>query len=391
MRDGGSAPNSSVSLLLRHRVKTVAKVAGDVAASVLESKAMNYDVHVLGVRIRNFRSIRQPLELKFVHPSGSPLSRVVLAGQNGAGKTTILEAILLALGMDSLITRDLPAPDRRDHWRAEIPEGAEIELQLRMTGGQYSFIPPFSPDTKQFTVRRTASDWDITFLKDDGKSEYVDSDDIGRLLSTLSVEYFSSWRAPILSGAMQPSARGRFILDNEANRLRRLKQRIINERARKAFGTTPGQALDEVWLERINDVWRAFHRDGTYLAPGVVESGEDEGLFDLFVLESEGERRCSIDQLSSGEIELLTIAGSLILSSFSGLLLIDEPELHLHREWQRQLLDVLSKTAPHAQLIVATHADAPWDQVYSFERFFLARPGDPRSNDGLVDGQEKAD
>ncbi len=177
---------------------------------------------------------------------------------------------------------------------------------------------------------------------------------------------------------MQPSAKGRPLHDNEANRLRRLKQRIINERARRAFDRDSSEPQDEVWLARLNDVWSAFHQDGSYLDPGTLVSGEDERLFDLFVLEKDGKRRCSIDQLSSGEIELLSMAGTLILGGFHGLLLIDEPELHLHREWQGQLMDVLSKMAPNAQLIVATHADAPWDQVYSFERFFLARPDDPR-------------
>ena len=74
------------------------------------------------------------------------------------------------------------------------------------------------------------------------------------------------------------------------------------------------------------------------------------------------------------------MAGTLILADFDGLLLIDEPELHLHRQWQTQLMDALRSAAPHAQLWVATHADAPWDQAYSFERFFLAPAGDPRTS-----------
>jgi predicted ATPase len=78
------------------------------------------------------------------------------------------------------------------------------------------------------------------------------------------------------------------------------------------------------------------------------------------------------------------MAGSLLLADFDGLLLIDEPELHLHREWQTELMDALMQMAPGAQLFVATHADAPWDQVYSFERFFLAGRGDPRRGDARL-------
>ena len=339
---------------------------------------MPCSVHLLEVSIEKFRSIQEPLHLKLEKPSGGPLSRVVLAGPNGAGKTSVVEGILLGLGFEDLIVRDLPAAERGDHWRIEIPQGGVIELQCRMVAGQYFFEPPFDPRTKHFTVRRTADEWTICWHADDEVGSISDPTRVRSLLKEMAVEYFSSWRAPILPGGIQPSGKGRPLHDNEANRLRRLKQRIINERALRAFEPEASGAQDEVWLARLNEVWSAFHRDGSYLDPGVLVNGETERLFDLFVLEKDGTRRCSIDQLSSGEIELLSMGGTLILGAFHGLLLIDEPELHLHREWQGQLMDVLSTMAPNAQLIVATHADAPWDQVYSFERFFLARPDDPR-------------
>lgn len=210
-----------------------------------------------------------------------------------------------------------------------------------------------------------------------------DDDQVRQILSTIDVEYFSSWRAPILPGGLQPTTSGRPPADTEANRLRRLKQRIINERARRAIARDPSQthAQDADWLRRLNEVWQAFHRDGSTIDADIVDPAAEEPLFDLYVFDGQA-RRCSIDQVSSGELELVTLAGTLILAQFAGLLLIDEPELHLHREWQSQLIRALTAMAPEAQLIIATHADSPWDQVMSFERFFLARPGDPRAGQG---------
>ena len=46
------------------------------------------------------------------------------------------------------------------------------------------------------------------------------------------------------------------------------------------------------------------------------------------------------------------------------------------------LFDALTAMAPDAQLLIATHADAPWNQAFSFERFFLAPAGDPRAGAG---------
>lgn len=337
-------------------------------------------IRILEIGIEGFRAIREPLALELEHPKGGPLSRVVLAGPNGSGKTSVLEAILIALGHEELVVRDLPAIDRRDHWRVELPPGARIQLRCRYVGQPHFFgLGSF----KDFVVERTADRWELRWSDVTGR-ENVETDpaSVREYLKDIAIEYFSSWRAPILPGGLQPATRGgRPPGDNEANRLWRLKQRIINERARRAFergaSTT---AEDELWLQRINEVWAAFHRDDSTIDAGIVDPKSEDPTFDLFVFDGSA-RRCSIDQVSSGELELVTMAGTLLLSDFDGLLVVDEPELHLHREWQTQLVDALTTMAPRAQIFLATHADAPWDQVYSFERFFLARPGDPRGGD----------
>ena len=50
--------------------------------------------------IRDFRGIDQ-LELDFSGPDGQPNGLVVLAGPNGCGKTTVLEAALIGAGAPS--------------------------------------------------------------------------------------------------------------------------------------------------------------------------------------------------------------------------------------------------------------------------------------------------
>ncbi|MGC4068372.1 MAG: AAA family ATPase [Polyangiaceae bacterium] len=61
-----------------------------------------------------------------------------------------------------------------------------------------------------------------------------------------------------------------------------------------------------------------------------------------------------------------------------GLLFIDEPELHLHPQWQATLLPALRELAPQAQFIVASHSDAVWDQTSNFAPFLLLPDDDPR-------------
>lgn len=59
--------------------------------------------------------------------------------------------------------------------------------------------------------------------------------------------------------------------------------------------------------------------------------------------------------LSSGERQLLTILLEATMAERSTLF-IDEPELSLHIDWQRDLIDAIQHINPRAQLILATHS-----------------------------------
>ncbi|MCA9537845.1 MAG: AAA family ATPase [Myxococcales bacterium] len=317
------------------------------------------------IEIERFRRLRAPLTLDLTDPRGAPLRTVVLGGSNGSGKTSVLEAIALGLGADALITRDLPAKQRKKHWRTQLEPGAHITLTFNDEAGQ----------TRTFR-REGAFVGEVT----DGSKLHTFGLGPPAALADLDVEYFSSWRAPALAGPVQPSTGGRAQNETESSRLRVLKQRIVNERARRAFARKGDPAaLDERWLARLNTAWAEFHfGDGGRIDADVVDAAARQLTFDLFVFDGET-RRCAIDQISAGELELVALAGTLITRDFAGLLLIDEPELHLHPEWQTRILPALHALAPEAQIIAATHADGVWDQAYSFERFLLADASDPRS------------
>jgi hypothetical protein len=319
------------------------------------------------VRIENFRRIREPLELDLTSPKGAPSRNIVLAGPNGCGKTSVLEAILLGLGQGRLLVRDAQktGSERR---RTFLAKGARIELDASFDDG-------------------AILSWELTSsgFNPDGETPDDQPDPDIKLpwLTSMAVEYFSSWRAPALVGPVKPlTGRNGRPADNESNRLWRLKQKINDERARGGYVPTPvGKGKADLWLERINQAWQRFHGDdGTSIDAQIVDPDDEELLADLFVIR-DGRRLCSVDEASSGELELLSFASSLITNDFkAGLLVIDEPELHLHPQWQATFLPALRDLAPDAQFIVASHADAVWEQAYSFERFLLVPETDPRSD-----------
>lgn len=89
---------------------------------------------------------------------------------------------------------------------------------------------------------------------------------------------------------------------------------------------------------------------------------------DLFI-EKAG-RYLKLSQLSDGEKLLILTAGDIarrlaianpsnlkkVLATGEGIALLDEVEMHLHPEWQRQVMGAFSKTFENIQFIVTTHS-----------------------------------
>lgn len=83
----------------------------------------------------------------------------------------------------------------------------------------------------------------------------------------------------------------------------------------------------------------------------------NENRYELF-LEKEG-KQYDMNQLSSGETEVINfLLGILSTNIRNGLVVIDEPELHLHPRWQKVLLDLVSDLEYRTgnQFILTTHS-----------------------------------
>jgi hypothetical protein len=86
-------------------------------------------------------------------------------------------------------------------------------------------------------------------------------------------------------------------------------------------------------------------------------------------------RLVPLDRLSDGQLAAFRFAATLLFQDRPlDLLLIDEPEQHLHPRWHHRLLPALQELAPDTQIVVATHAPEIVSSVRSFERFSLGDP-----------------
>lgn len=332
-------------------------------------------IRLVGIHVEGFRAFQAPFDASFRSPLGTPTDVVVIAGPNGTGKTSLLEAILLAMGRDSLIRQSLVPEAVAGHWRTEIPDTASLSLTFAVSSAPGTELGPYAPC--EVRIARSSTTWRLDLIRDD-QSQPLQDPIRDSFLRDVPIEYLSSWRGPFQLGGVRASATLSEIPQDERYRLFRLKQRIINERSARGFSDR--ETRDTAWLARLNDVWRSWHdTPDTWI--DALETGDVERPFDLFLVRDVGygpQPVCPLDMVSSGELEWVTLAGSLIVDDFQGLLLIDEPELHLHPQWQARLLPTLRKLAPLAQLVVATHSAYPWDQSLPYQRLLLLPPGDPR-------------
>lgn len=331
------------------------------------------------IQIQDFRGI-DALELDLTDGTGAPLDLAVLAGGNGAGKTAALEAILLALG-------------RRD----AVP-GA--------LGEQIRFGKAVARITIEVSQAAASAGWQVSIVGD--VLETPAASTTARLFPV--VEYFSAARPLRRLPGIDGESDHRLL---ESNRLHELEQRLISTYYRGLRNKTP----DKPGLfARLQAMWQRFDAQGRRIE--VIPRDNNPGSGDIVVLcsgapipedvtslamarnlaptRSDIPSMVPLDALSSGQAALFAFAGPLIFRDKPvEVVLIDEPEQHLHLQWHRLLLPALRELCPDAQFIVATHSEEILDSVLSYERFILVESDDPRARvvdtGGTVDEDSAAE
>jgi energy-coupling factor transporter ATP-binding protein EcfA2 len=305
-------------------------------------------VAITSLSIRDFRGI-EALDLDFRGPDGNPNSLVVLAGPNGCGKTSVLEATVVLAGGTKLIT------------------GPRGRPAIRRGAAGYEIRANFQTNSETWQSKEVAgvSDAAVGVLR-------------------VIHWYFSSWRAPALVGPVYPSVGrpGRRPARTDQNRLRVVKQLLVNAATVERFeNLLPALGHYTSVIRTINEAWCEFYPEaGQPFAVEIVSSKKAtrEG-FDVYFRTREG-RRLEVDMLSSGQLELFLFLSTLALSEGrEGIIFIDEPELHLDPQWHRLLLRSLMRIQPRTQLVVATHSPEIYDAAASYERHYLVPEDDPRS------------
>ena len=85
-----------------------------------------------------------------------------------------------------------------------------------------------------------------------------------------------------------------------------------------------------------------------------------------------------LTSLSSGERQIITLIYAVTHMSQQDIVLIDEPEISLHLDWQRKLLNKMSAQLPTQQVIVCTHSPSIAGDYPDLLIPIILRPTDKR-------------
>ncbi len=96
--------------------------------------------------------------------------------------------------------------------------------------------------------------------------------------------------------------------------------------------------------------------------------GKDLSLNDDAIEVAIAGKKLNLSALSSGEKQLLKILVETV-NALASVIIVDEPELSMHVDWQRRLIPSMRTLNPRTQLIIATHspeimAEIPDSQVF---------------------------
>ena len=298
--------------------------------------------------------------LDFVdHATGKPRQRTVIAGSNGTGKTTILEIIFSLLKhtphlYDAVYTsKHTLAQDEKAKITLSdlpLPSGNHpITLALDATG------PHLTSNEEIGNIR---GNWLGAILQaSSGKRDFP------------NCVYF-----PSEGRELQSKGKGQIIdqprdyqwvyrFDDSAKWEGSLESFLVAMDYRDLMAQREGRAGDE--FSRFTKLINSFLQDK-----------QIRGVDDKFRIKVEAAngQQFGLEALSSGEKQIVLLLGEIQRRlRLGGLLLIDEPEIHLHPRWQRLLVRALTDLCAEydAQMILTTHSEEIASAVYEHELVLL--------------------
>ncbi|QNS42585.1 AAA family ATPase [Chryseobacterium manosquense] len=307
------------------------------------------------MRIRKVKWDNHPilkdLELSFVKNDNTAYESIIIAGENGVGKTSILQTISTFLNKGTFEFFDF----------IEYEVDGKIYLALPTTGDRKSFFR-IKDDDEIINVNTDKNHLNATIDNDSKNIRFHGS-------------VFSKARADFKTEKISHTTTKELDTDkydiDESDNFTQLKQLIVDienqdnseySNLNRNLGPNPKTWDDFYNTSKMFRFTNAFNNFFDYLKYEKVSdiNGEKTILF------KKGAASINIDNLSTGEKQIV-FRGSYLLKNINKLegaiIMIDEPEISMHPKWQRKILNYYKTLFTNdsgsliSQLFFSTHSE----------------------------------
>lgn len=318
------------------------------------------------VSIKNYKAIKD-LEIEF-RPGVN-----LLIGDNGVGKTSVLEAITVALGgflagIPGVSAKNILSDDVRIHLHSmgqassaiEYMTPVEIGCQVDIEGEKYKWIRKrkdelpnskttvdnrsiatyaqkitnnlsvplpllcFQSEARVWQTRRSNFGMELKKKLNDRRCGYI-----GCLDYSLDIKGIKEWCLKMELAAFQQNAR---VMEYEAFKS------LVASVMQKMSGLKEKPVIS--YSQQIEDI--VYYENGQSMPLSYLSAGYQSLLWMTMNLAY----RMALLNPSAGEH----------MAQTPGIVLIDELDMHLHPKWQWNVVKALEETFPKIQFIVATHS-----------------------------------
>ncbi len=345
-------------------------------------------MYVRAIHIKKFRHLENIEIGPFSSPNESS-SVVVLAGANGGGKSSILELIGFALSS----TWSLSWSAVRSH------EGSSFEIELGVSKDESQLIQTYlmeraSPIEPGVLSAIEAGTYFRAFDFPDGK--YASNPNLYNQIHRYVTDVLRIHYKRPLGFFIRSERNSATSAYNSRSLLEYDRQSASDYMWQWAFNTADAQYKD-MYEFLIGERFHFYRRLGQHIAneePGLRPvdplQAYDELLQKLFPDYRFGQLRKEIPDnlyvelpsgetiafrdLSSGEKEVFFICSFFLRQNVtSAVIIIDEPELHLHPELARLLVQTIQTVKPDNQIWLATHNPEIIDEAGLEQTTFIER------------------
>ncbi len=366
------------------------------------------------LHIENFRGIEK-FEIDFLDQF------TVLIGENGTGKTSILDAVAIGLSTIKIyVTVNTPNNDRGGLWI--LKEIQPSDIRVKIFDDYKKTVLPLGIHLNTSVGDKEIS-WSRMYIKRGEKHPkakkehtiWLDEENIGHHIinengDVLQLgESYNNHQEDTKLPLIAYYGVGRLWSNEEINyrqrgyRLDAYDNALNPNYSNRTFLSWYKTYEDEILKFKKDDsLLRAFKNAITTCVEEWSDIGfsfQDNDLKGLLTIENEKPHWMLFGMLSDGYRNLIGMVADMAyrcitlnpqlkenaVTETEGVVLIDEVGLHLHPKWQRKVVDDLKRTFPKVQFIATTHSPFVVQSLKASELVNLDRISDVNPNDLTVE------